>query len=146
MIDQHALHERILYDHGSWMPSPAALLPRRPLMAPQVLVPASSRAAALLEEHRQMIEDCGFTFDQFGPGAMAIRTIPEVVPASQAESVCRRLMQRLRENVAERRSETLPQMLACLAAMKAGTTLSLPEQQQLLRDWGKIPPTPRLRP
>jgi DNA mismatch repair protein MutL len=30
-------------------------------------------------------------------------------------------------------------MLACLAAMKAGTTLSLPEQQLLLRDWGKSP-------
>ena len=107
-------------------------------MAPQVLVLAS-RELQLVEDHRQMLEACGFTFDQFGPGAVAIRTIPEVVPASQAESVCRRLVQRLRDTVAERRSETLPQMLACLAAMKAGTPLSLPAQQQLLRDWGKSP-------
>jgi DNA mismatch repair protein MutL len=46
-------------------------------------------------------------------------------------------VQRLRDNVAERRSETLPQMVACLAAVKAGTPLSLTAQQQLLRDWGK---------
>jgi DNA mismatch repair protein MutL len=62
-----------------------------------------------------------------------------MVPARQAESVYRRLVQRLRDNLSERRSETLPQMLACLAAMKAGTLLTLPEQQQLLRDWGKSP-------
>jgi DNA mismatch repair protein MutL len=137
VIDQHAAHERILYDQlldAMARGTP----PRRPLMAPQVLVLAS-RELQLLEDHRQMLEACGFAFDQFGPGAVAIRTIPEVVPASQAESVCRRLIQRVRDNVAERRSETLPQMLACLAAMKAGTTLSLPEQQQLLRDWGKSP-------
>jgi DNA mismatch repair protein MutL len=46
-------------------------------------------------------------------------------------------VQRLRDNSAERRHETLPQMLACLAAVKAGTVLSLPEQQQLLHNWGK---------
>jgi DNA mismatch repair protein MutL len=67
---------------------------------------------------------------------LAIRAIPEMVPAGQAESVCRRLVQRLRDNVTARRSETLPQMIACLAAVKAGTTLSLTEQQRLLRDWG----------
>ena len=53
--------------------------------------------------------------------------------------LCRRLVQRLRDNGAERRSETLPQMIACLAAVKAGTALSLTEQQRLLRDWGKSP-------
>jgi DNA mismatch repair protein MutL len=62
-----------------------------------------------------------------------------MVPARQAESVCRQIVQRLRDNVTERRGETPPQMLACLAALKAGTPLSLPEQQQLLRDWGKSP-------
>jgi DNA mismatch repair protein MutL len=134
LVDQHAAHERVLYDqlleaiaHGTPQ--------RRPLLAPQVLVLAS-REVDLLEDQRQMLEACGFVFDQFGPGAVAIRAIPEAVPASQAESLCRRLVQRLRDNVTERRSETLPQMLACLAAVKAGTMLSLSEQQQLLRDWG----------
>jgi DNA mismatch repair protein MutL len=135
VVDQHAAHERILYDQLLEAIA-RGTPPRRPLMAPQVLVLAS-RELQLLEDHRQTLAACGFAFDQFGPGAVAIRAIPEVVPASQAESVCRRLLQRLRDNVLERRSETLPQMLACLAAMKAGTMLSLTEQQQLLRDWGK---------
>jgi DNA mismatch repair protein MutL len=87
-------------------------------MAPQVLVLAS-RELQLLEDHRETMEACGFAFDQFGPGAVAILAIPEVIPANQAEAVCRRLVQRLRDNIAERRNETLPQMLACLAAVKA---------------------------
>jgi DNA mismatch repair protein MutL len=135
VVDQHAAHERILYDQ-LLAAIARHLTPGRTLMAPQVLVLAS-RELQLLEDHRQALEACGFTFDQFGPGAVAIRAIPEVVPASQAESVCRRLVQRLRDNAAERRSETLPQMIACLAAVKAGITLSLTEQQRLLRDWGK---------
>ena len=133
VVDQHAAHERILYDQLLEAMARSAL-PRRPLMAPQVLVLAS-RELQLLEDHRQPLEACGFAFDQFGPGAVAVRAIPEVVPAGQAESVCRRLVQRLRENIAARRGETLPQMVACLAAVKAGTTLSLTEQQRLLRDW-----------
>jgi DNA mismatch repair protein MutL len=135
VVDQHAAHERVLYDQlleAMARDTP----PRRPLMAPQVLVLAS-RELQLLEDHRQTLEACGFAFDQFGPGAIAVRAIPVVVPASQAEAICRRLVQRLRDSMAERRSETPPQMLACLAAVKAGTMLSLAEQQQLLRDWGK---------
>jgi DNA mismatch repair protein MutL len=135
VIDQHAAHERILYDQLLDAVARNAP-PRRPLMAPQVLMLAS-RELELLEDHRQALEACGFAFDQFGPGAVAIRAIPEVVAAGQADVVCRRLVQRLRDNVVERRSETLPQMLACLAAVKAGTTLSLAEQQRLLRNWGK---------
>jgi DNA mismatch repair protein MutL len=134
LVDQHAAHERVLYDQlldAIARGTP----PRRPLMAPQVLVLAM-RELQLIEDHRQTLEACGFIFEQFGPGAMAIRAIPEVVPARQAEPLCRRLVQRLRDDVTERRGETLPQMLACLAAVKAGTSLSMSEQQQLLRDWG----------
>jgi DNA mismatch repair protein MutL len=135
VVDQHAAHERVLYDH--LLDAIARNVPpRRPLMSPQVLVLAA-RELELFEDHRQALEACGFAFDQFGPGAVAIRAIPEVVAAGQADAVCRRLVQRLRDNVAERRGETLPQMLACLAAVKAGTALSLTEQQRLLRDWGK---------
>ena len=135
VIDQHAAHERILYDQ--LLEAMARNVPpRRSLMAPQVLVLASHELQ-IFEDHRQALEACGFVFDQFGPGAVAVRGIPEVAPAGQAESLCRRLVQRLRDNVAERRSETLPQMVACLAAVKAGTPLSLTAQQQLLRDWGK---------
>jgi DNA mismatch repair protein MutL len=135
VVDQHAAHERILYDR--LLEAMARNVPpRRSLMAPQVLVLASHELQ-LVEHHRQALEACGLVFEQFGPGAVAIRAIPEVAPAGQAESLCRRLVQRLRDNDAARRNETLPQMVACLAAVKAGTPLSLTEQQQLLSDWGK---------
>ena len=134
VVDQHAAHERLLYDRllGAIARSSP---PQRPLMAPQVLMLAA-RELELLESHRQELEACGFVFDQFGPGAVAIRAIPDVVPVGQAESLCRRLVQRLRDNALERRQESPPQMIACLAAVKAGTVLSLTEQQQLLCDWG----------
>jgi DNA mismatch repair protein MutL len=135
VVDQHAAHERVLYDQLLEAFARNAP-PRRSLMAPQVLVLAS-RELELLEDHRQELEACGFAFEQFGPGAVAVRAIPEVIPVGQAGFVCRRLVQRLRDNTAQRRSETLPQIIACLSALKAGTTLSLTEQQWLLRDWGK---------
>jgi DNA mismatch repair protein MutL len=137
VVDQHAAHERLLYDQ-LLQAAARGIPPRRPLMAPQVLL-LTSRELEILESHRQELDACGFVCDQIGPGAVAIRAIPEMVPVGQAESLCRRLVQRLRDNARERRHETLPQMIACLAAVKAGTGLSLMEQQRLLREWGVSP-------
>jgi DNA mismatch repair protein MutL len=133
LIDQHAAHERLLYDQLLEAIA-RGLPPRRPLIAPQVLVLAS-RELELLEQRRQELEACGFAFDLFGPGAVALRAVPDMVPVAQAESLARRLVQRLREVTVNKRQETPPQMIACLAAVKAGTPLTLPEQQRLLRDW-----------
>jgi DNA mismatch repair protein MutL len=135
MIDQHAAHERVLYDRllsaiDSGVP------PQRLLIAPQVLMLAG-RELEILESHRPEMEACGWNFDQFGPGAVAVRGIPDFITAHQTESVCRRLIQRLRDNIVARRLETLPQMLACLAAIKAGTAIPVAEQERLLRDWTK---------
>jgi DNA mismatch repair protein MutL len=134
LVDQHAAHERVLYDR-LLQAIAGAEPPRRLLMAPQVLVLAS-RELELLESHRPELEACGFVLEQFGPGAVAVRAIPEIIAARGVESFCGRLMQRLREDTAERRAETIPQMIACLGALKAGTALSFAEQQRLLRDWG----------
>jgi DNA mismatch repair protein MutL len=134
LIDQHAAHERVLYDRLLQAVA-SAEPPRRQLIAPQVLMLAS-RELELLESHRSELEACGFILEQFGPGALAVRAIPAIIPARGVEPFCHRLMQRLRDDTAERRAETVPQMIACLGAMKAGTALSLAEQQRLLRDWG----------
>jgi DNA mismatch repair protein MutL len=135
VVDQHAAHERVLYDRlleANARGEP----PRRTLVSPQVLVLASQELE-ILEQHRAAIEACGFVLDLFGPGAVAVRAIPEFISIREAERLCRRLVQRLRRNAAERRDETVPQIVACLGALKAGTTLPLPEQQRLLSDWGK---------
>jgi len=137
LIDQHAAHERLLYDQLQEAIA-RRLPPQRPLIAPQVLLLAS-RELELLEIHREELEACGFVFDLFGPGAIALRSIPQMVPVGQAESLCRRLVQRLRDNALEDRQETIAQMLACLAAIKAGMVLSLTEQQRLLHDWERSP-------
>jgi DNA mismatch repair protein MutL len=135
VVDQHAAHERVLYDRlleANTRGEP----PRRALVSPQVLALAS-RELELLEQHRSALEACGFVLDPFGPGAVAVRAIPEFILTREAERLCRRLVQRVRQNTLERRDETIPQIVACLGALKAGTILSLLEQQQLLSAWGK---------
>jgi DNA mismatch repair protein MutL len=133
LIDQHAAHERVLYERLLQAIERRAP-PRRPLIAPQVLMLAD-REWRLLEAQRLELEACGLSFEPFGPGAVAVRALPEMIPARQAEAFCRRLIQRLRDNAAARRGETIPQMLACLAAITAGTPLSLAEQQRVLDEW-----------
>ncbi len=133
LIDQHAAHERVLYDRlldALACGEP----PRRMLVAPQVLL-LSSRELELFETHRPELEACGFVYDRFGPDAVAVRAIPDVVPAREAEQLCRRLIQRLREDAANRRNESVPQMVSCLGALKAGTVLLPEEQARLLHEW-----------
>lgn len=133
VIDQHAAHERALYERLQRAIARGEP-PRRTLIAPQVLL-LSAREMDLLEQHRSELEACGFLFDRFGPEAVAVRALPDVIQPREGESFCRQLIPRLREVVINRRAETVPQMLACLAAVTAGTSLLPEEQERLLRAW-----------
>ena len=133
LIDQHAAHERVLYDRLQDAVT-RGVPPQRTLVAPQVLL-LSLGEWQVLEQHRLQLEACGFAFDRFGPEAVAVRALPDVVPVREAERLCRQLIPRLREAILHRREETVTQAVACLAAIKAGTPLSIEEQGRLLQEW-----------
>lgn len=126
IIDQHAAHERILYERFS------ARMERRdvqrlPLLTPVVLHLTPTQHVQLMAQ-RDTWDEVGLAFDEFGGYAIALRTIPDVWEGLDAAALCEEVLTTTR---ADTRSADLPRALrdaivlkACKAAIKANHYLS----------------------
>lgn len=134
LIDQHAAHERILYEQ--FMAQQAAMEPvaQRTLDAATVELPPA--AAHLVEEARDLLAGLGFDVEPFGAATFRVRAIPALLADREPGEVLRMIMQDL-ESGSEPGGVTLEEKLVrrvCkTAAVKAGQTLSYDEMQGLIR-------------
>ncbi|MGJ4850266.1 DNA mismatch repair endonuclease MutL [Bacillota bacterium Meth-B3] len=132
LIDQHAAHERILYEqYAPRLDGPGA---SQPLLTPAV-VPASPREIALVQENIDLLAEAGFEAEPFGERALAVRAVPFIlgkadVPAFFLEMVSR--LDQLKYAARDRRKGELIQM-ACKHAVKGGDRLSTDEIEALLQ-------------
>ncbi|MBL9124194.1 MAG: DNA mismatch repair endonuclease MutL [Planctomycetaceae bacterium] len=134
VIDQHALHERILYEQLS------AQLARGDLEAQQLLVPEpvdlSGPDSALVLEHRELLARLGMRVEAFGGGTILISSYPAMLANVSPSEILRELIEQL---AAGAKSLDRPAMLdellhmcACKAAIKAGDPLTPDEIAVLL--------------
>lgn len=149
LIDQHAAHERILYER--LMRSIDQGEGSQQLLVPQI-VRVTPQEHERLEGYRQEIEAAGFEIEPFGEDAYQIRAVPMVLGQPQAKAMFVELLDRLGElrvlATQERRREAILQM-ACKRAVKGGDALTESEIASLLRQMQEVdaPPTcPHGRP
>ena len=122
MIDQHAVHERLLFDR---------LMKETPeeMMGQELLVPiilgVTKKETALLEENREALASIGLTVEPFGEHDAAVRTIPMVLGEAATADFVRDILEELesgRNVTADRRRAALLQS-ACKHAVKGGEAL-----------------------
>ncbi len=117
IIDKHAAHERINFDRLK-----AALEPpmRQALLTPAAVEPGREEAALLLE-NLPLLEEFGFSCEDFGGGAVLVREVPADMDAADVTSTLEEIADKLRQgrSPAERR-EALLHTMACKAAIKGG--------------------------
>ncbi len=134
IVDQHALHERILYEQlrRRILQGP---LEGQGLLLPQPLEcsPAQVQAA---ETHRDLLRRLGLELAAFGPRTLAVQTFPTLLQHLDPAAFTRDLLDRLAESDEAASAESLLHaaldMMACKAAVKAGDPLTLEEMQALL--------------
>ena len=137
IIDQHAAHERVLYERTK-----KALINNAPVKQP-LLVPQefefSLKEKTLIEEHRAFLEQLGFEIELFGGNTFVMHALPAQFAEVDMALLFRSLFEELESG--EERSvspqEKIIRMIACKAAVKFGQSLSVSEQKQLLKDWFK---------
>ncbi len=136
IIDQHALHERILYEELSQR------VKERPLAAQRLLLPEVVRAPAdrleVLETHADLLARLGVELNIAGPQSVALQAFPTLLSergVDQRQFVSD-LLDLLSEKGAQPDADTLVHdvldMLACKAAVKAGEPLTADEIDALL--------------
>ena len=149
LIDQHAAHERILYE--KLMREIDAGTGSQLLMVAQV-VHVTPQDAAKIEAYSEEIKAAGFDFEPFGDNAYQIRAVPNVLGVPQSRSAFLEMVDRLGElrvlSTQQKRRDAILQM-ACKKAIKGGDKLTIEEIKPLLADMlaSNAPPTcPHGRP
>jgi len=134
IIDQHALHERIMYEELFARVSRGALESQR-LLIPMTL-PVSSSQMALLEHVQPLLARLGVEVSGFGPGTVAIHSFPSFLERIDPVEFVRELLERGEQELLDLHEEELLHgvldMMACKAAVKAGDPLSPGEIEALL--------------
>ena len=140
VIDQHALHERVLLEEIRRQYK-SADVPKQLLLLPAMAeVTAAERAR--LEEHAAVLESMGLLIDDFGPSSIAVRAVPALLKDADPAGLVRDLLDRIEEHgEAERAAghavpmiDAILEFLACRAAVKFGDRLAPEELSRLLSD------------
>jgi len=136
IIDQHALHERIIYEQLRSRVSQAGLQSQKLLIPESFDVTASQ--AEMLKGESGLLERLGIEIVQFGPRTMAIQSFPGLLSRAEPAEFMRDFLDLLEQRGVELEAEGLLddilKMAACRAAIKAGQSLSDAEIEQLLSD------------
>lgn len=132
LIDQHAAHERILFER--YLSQSQEKIPSQTLLEPAVveLPPAGFRQ---LDEQIPLLEKLGFKLEPFGPSTMLVRAIPALLGNLDPASALRVLVEDFEEDETPLQEEIESMIIARVckrAAVKAGQVLSPEEQSELL--------------
>ena len=141
VVDQHAAHERLVYERMKTQMANGAVT-RQALLTPEVveLDPAEAeRVAARAEELAEM----GLIVEAFGSGAVLVRETPALLGDTDVQGLIRDIADDLSEHGAalslkERMAEVCGTM-ACHGSVRAGRVLSAPEMNALLRQMEATP-------
>lgn len=133
LIDQHAAHERILYDR--------LVLTHNDIPAQQLLIPLyvtlQPEDVELLEQHHDAFYKLGVDITTAGENSVRIASLPSDIRNEDAEDFIREIAQYLRDHrtpeASELRQDVL-HMTACRAAIKAGEVLNMRQMRQLIID------------
>ncbi len=135
LIDQHAAHERVLFEQlmaqqsGEEVPAQSLLEPVNVTLPPE--------KARLLEEQLPVLDKLGFQVEPFGPNTFTVRAIPELIVGGDPVAALNVLVEDFEEDESPLASAIEAKITARICkrmAVKGGQILSPEEQTALLQD------------
>jgi len=134
LIDQHAAHERILFER--MMARIRTKIESQLLIEPAV-VQLPPQSAGLIAGQIPLLEQTGFQVEPFGPGTFLVRSIPALLSNLDPKAALYAIVEDFEEDETPLEAETHARLVARIckrAAVKAGQVLSAEEQRALVRD------------
>jgi len=134
LIDQHAAHERILYDR---LGHESRVTGRQSLLIPETL-DLRPEEAAILRENIVYLKDLGFELEEFGGNSFILRSVPAISSKVLARQLLIDIVSELQASGKsvglQVKQENIRKLIACHSAVKAGDSLTREEMNQLIKD------------
>lgn len=137
LIDQHAAHERILFERFN-RKDPGKIA-SQPLLEP-ITFQVSRQQAQILESEKPVLLKMGFDLEGFGMDTFRLRAIPALFSNSDPLAVVRSAVEDIEEDESPLQSAMEEKIIARVckkAAIKGGQILSIDEQRALIADLEK---------
>lgn len=136
LVDMHAAHERITYEHLKTSHAGEGIR-SQPLLVPLSLN-VSRREADSAEEQRDWFRSLGFELDRLGPESIAVRQVPSLLANGDVEALVRDVLADLETHGSSSRLEAamneVLSTMACHGSIRANRQLNHGEMNALLRD------------
>ena len=141
IVDQHAAHERLVYERMKKALASGGAA-RQMLLTPEV-VDLDPAAAERLLEHGAELAELGLVLEGFGDGAIVVRETPALLGDADVQGLVRDLADEIAEHgqtfsLKERLDEICGTM-ACHGSVRAGRRLTVEEMNALLREMEATP-------
>lgn len=141
IVDQHAAHERLVFEQmrkalsGRRLPSQGLLIPE--------IVDLSEEDCDRLMVHAEALEQLGLSVERFGPGAVAVRETPAMLGEMDVQALVRELADEIAEwdtaGGLAARLEYVAATMACHGSVRSGRVLRVEEMNALLRQMEATP-------
>jgi DNA mismatch repair protein MutL len=141
IVDQHAAHERLVYERMKQALLEDGVATQRLLLPDVVEMPEDE--AALLLARVDELGKLGLTIEAFGPGAVVVRETPALLGEVDSKGLLRDLVDDLKEldqaAILEDQLAEVCSTMACHGSVRAGRRLNGPEMNSLLRQMEATP-------
>ncbi|MCB8836948.1 DNA mismatch repair endonuclease MutL [Aurantimonas sp. VKM B-3413] len=141
IVDQHAAHERLVYEalKGALYDKPLA---SQLLLIPEIIdLPEDD--AERLAENAETFARLGLSLERFGPGAVAVRETPAILGQVDIHRLIRDLADELAEfgtaDTVKSRIDHVAATIACHGSVRSGRALRAEEMNALLREMERTP-------
>ena len=133
MVDQHALHERLLFD--SLMREHAGQIAGQELLVP-VIMSVSSKEWTVITENQKLFESVGLMIERFGEHDIAVRSVPVILGEAGTADFIREILADIEKyqtiTFDSKRSSIL--QTACKHAIKGGEPLTEDQIRTILEE------------
>ncbi|MBX3429437.1 MAG: DNA mismatch repair endonuclease MutL [Hyphomonadaceae bacterium] len=141
IVDQHAAHERLVYERMKQMLANGGVR-RQGLLIPEVVELDPSEAEAIAARAEELAQ-LGLVVEAFGPGAILVRETPALLGHVDAAGMLKDLADDIAElgdaHALKERLEEVCSSMACRGSVRAGRRLTADEMNSLLRQMEATP-------
>lgn len=141
IVDQHAAHERLVYERMKQMLANGGVR-RQGLLIPEVVELDPSEAEAIAARAEELAQ-LGLVIEPFGPGAILVRETPALLGHVDAAGMLKDLADDIAElgeaHALKERLEEVCSSMACRGSVRAGRRLTADEMNSLLRQMEATP-------